>query len=289
MEVNLDELDNGLPALPEGWRWTTIGEVCHSTQYGWTTSAAKSGKLKLLRTTDITSGYINWDTVPFCENEPKEKDKYLLHDGDIVVSRAGSIGYSYLIKKPELSVFASYLIRFRPLFNIDKHYMAYFLQSPFYWQEVYDHQVGIAVPNINASKLRQIPFPLPPLPEQQRIVEIIETHLTRLDAGVASLKRAQAGLKRYRASVLKAACEGKLVTTEAELARAENRDYEPADRLLQRILSERRTRWDTDHPGKRYEEPSGPDTAELGALPEGWIWTNLAACRSEKIARPSIL
>ena len=79
-------------------------------------------------------------------------------------------------------------------------------------------------------------FPLPPLPEQHRIVAEIEKQFTRLDASVAALKRAQANLKRYRASVLKAACEGKLVPTEAELARAEGRDYEPADQLLDRIL-----------------------------------------------------
>ena len=67
----------------------------------------------------------------------------------------------------------------------------------------------------------------------------IEKQFTRLDASVAALKRVQANLKRYRASVLKAACEGKLVPTEAELAHAEGRDYEPAGRLLERILTER--------------------------------------------------
>jgi len=52
----------------------------------------------------------------------------------------------------------------------------------------------------------------------------------------------QANLRRYKASVLKAACEGRLVPTEASLARAEGRDYEPADQLLARILAERRAR-----------------------------------------------
>jgi hypothetical protein len=58
---------------------------------------------------------------------------------------------------------------------------------------------------------------------------------------VAALKRARVNLKRYRASVLKAACEGKLVPTEAELARQEGREYEPASALLERILKERAT------------------------------------------------
>ena len=101
-----------------------------------------------------------------------------------------------------------------------------------------------------------MPFPLAPLPEQHRIVAEIETQFTRLEAGVAALKRAQANLRRYKAAVLKAACEGRLVPTEAELARAEGRDYEPADVLLQRILAERRAKWEAENPGKRYKEPA---------------------------------
>jgi len=61
---------------------------------------------------------------------------------------------------------------------------------------------------------------------------------------VAALKRAQRNLKRYRAAVLKAAVEGRLVPTEAELARAEGRSYESGEELLQRILAERRRRWE---------------------------------------------
>ena len=62
--------------------------------------------------------------------------------------------------------------------------------------------------------------------EQREIVAEIEKQFTRLEAGVAGLRRVQANLKRYRAAVLKAACEGKLVPTEAELARQEGRTYE---------------------------------------------------------------
>ena len=91
--------------------------------------------------------------------------------------------------------------------------------------------------------MRTTPSTLPPLPEQHRIVAAIEQHLTRLAAAVTALQRVQANLQRYRASLLKTACEGKLVPTEAALARAEGRDYEPADRLLARILVERRARW----------------------------------------------
>ena len=127
---------------------------------------------------------------------------------------------------------------------------------------------------LTQAALNSIPVPLAPLPEQRRMVAEIEKQFTRLDASVAALKRVQAHLKRYRASVLKAACEGRLVPTEAELARSEGRDYERGDRLLKRVLAERRARWEAQEKRRgKYKEPVAPDTSELPELPElpeGW-------------------
>ncbi len=104
----------------------------------------------------------------------------------------------------------------------------------------------------------------------------IERQFTRLDASVAALKRVQANLKRYRASVLKAACEGRLVPNEAELARAEGRECDPADRLLERILAERRARWESQEKRRgKYKETVAPDTTDLPELPEGWVWSRI--------------
>ena len=120
-----------------------------------------------------------------------------------------------------------------------------------------------------------------PLPEQRRIVAAIERHFSRLDAAVASLERAQANLKRYRTSVLKAACEGELVPTEAHLAKSEGRGYEPADQLLARVLAERRARWQAQAKrGRKYKEPAAPATSELPQLPEGWVWASVTNSRN---------
>ena len=82
--------------------------------------------------------------------------------------------------------------------------------------------------------------------------------------------------------MLKTACEGRLVPTEAELARAENRDYEPADRLLQRILAERRARWHSQPKRRRkYKDPARPDTSTLPDLPEGMGVGDLVPAFSE--------
>jgi restriction endonuclease S subunit len=218
--------------IPSSWIWTNLGEICIPPQYGWTTSASNEGNLKLLRTTDITSGVIDWPSVPYCETEPDDIDKYLLHDGDIVISRAGSIGYSILVKNPEKSVFASYLIRFRPYSPVLNKYLSYFLNSSKYWESISEKSLGIAIPNVNASKLKQITIPIAPFPEQHSIVAKIEELFTQLDAAEAALRRAKANLLRYRRSVLQAASSGQLVEQDP--------DDEPAEILLKRIEEHRR-------------------------------------------------
>jgi type I restriction enzyme, S subunit len=127
---------------------------------------------------------------------------------------------------------------------------------------------GTTISGVTKKQLCDLAFRLPPKPEQVRIVEEIEKQFTRLDAAVVALKRVQANFKRYRAAVLKAACEGRLVTTEAELARRECRYYEPASDLLERILAARRSRWD-GAPAK-YLSPDPPHSGASFKLSEGW-------------------
>jgi type I restriction enzyme S subunit len=144
------------------------------------------------------------------------------------------------------------------------HYLCNYYRFSGRFVAIAQHAVNQS--SINQTKLKQVPIPLAPLPEQRRIVAEIETQFTRLDAGVAALERVRANLRRYKAAVLKTACEGRLVPTEAGLARAEGRAYEPADRLLARSLAERRAKWEAEHLGKKYKEPALSDTESLPAL-----------------------
>lgn len=136
--------------------------------------------------------------MPFCEKEPKDVEKYLLKKGDVVISRAGSVGYSYLINETQLAVFASYLIRFKP--NINEKYFKYFLESPFYWTSISEQKLGIAIPNVNATKIKQISIPIPPYNEQVRIVVKIEELFKRLNQGTKNLQDTQMKLEHYRQS-----------------------------------------------------------------------------------------
>ena len=182
--------------VPPTWAWAKLGDVCTGPQYGWTTSAAKTGELKLLRTTDISSGSVIWQTVPYCQKLPNDQEKYILNNGDILISRAGSVGKSFLIYRPERSIFASYLVRFRPQIN-DK-YVYFFLQTGAYWQQISDKTAGIAIPNVNASKLKSVAIPIAPFAEQQRIVARIDELFAEIAEGEAALERARRGLDTWR-------------------------------------------------------------------------------------------
>ena len=160
--------------------------------------------------------------------------------------------------------------------EIDQRYIFYCVLDDEFITNLNPLQRGTSYPAVRDGDILSQEILLPPLPEQHRIVAEIEKQFTRLDASVAALKRAQANLKRYRASVLKSACEGKLVATEADLARAEGRDYEPADRLLERILAERRARWESQENRRgQYKEAAEPDASELPELPDGWVWVTV--------------
>lgn len=117
---------------PEEWVWTNVGEISKIIHYGYTASSTDEPTgTKMLRITDIQNNIVNWDTVPFCEIEPKEKEKYLLRDGDLVFARTGAtVGKSFLIRGiiPD-AVFASYLIRIILSKHIEKYFVYDFFQS----------------------------------------------------------------------------------------------------------------------------------------------------------------
>ena len=199
-------------SLPEGWIECKLGDVCTKPQYGWTSKASKSGRIKYLRTTDISNGKLDWDTVPYCLDEPGDSLKYQVCKNDILVSRAGSVGFNFRVTKDVAfrAVFASYLIRFRTFDEITARYIDYFLKSESYWKQISGFTAGIAIPNINASKLEELLIPIASLAEQQRIVAKLDELMEKIDRSRAGLERIPKILNRFRQSILSAAVSGKL-------------------------------------------------------------------------------
>ncbi len=128
---------------------------------------------------------------------------------------------------------------------------------------------------------------LPPLNEQARIVAKVEELFTKLDAGVDALKKMQKQLKRYRQAVLRDAVTGELTKAWRERHQEEQ---ESANALLQRILIERRERWEKDQLKKfaesdktpkndewkkKYRTASKPGGVKPPELPSNWAYVSL--------------
>jgi len=169
----------------------------------------------------------------------------------------------------------------------DKGYLFYFLQSQY--KHINTQTKGVGIPHVDPSIFKAIPFPIAPLDQQKRIVAEIEKQFSRLDEAVANLKRVRANLKRYKAAVLKAAVEGKLT----EEWRKQNPDIEPASKLLERILAERRKKWEEAELAKMEANGKVPkddtwkkkykvvpkitigEVGQLPDLPESWVYVRL--------------
>ncbi|MCU6179628.1 restriction endonuclease subunit S [Enterobacter roggenkampii] len=197
--------------LPEGWVTTHLSEICSKPQYGYTTKSSSMGDVKFLRTTDITKGAVDWSSVPYCMDAPEDVSKYQLQDRDIVISRAGSVGFSFLVQNPPSQVvFASYLIRFKPVNYFSEYYLKRFLESSDYWNQLSLMSAGNAVQNVNAQKLSTLTVPIAPIAEQKIIAEKLDTLLAQVDSTKARLEQIPQILKRFRQSVIVAAVNGQL-------------------------------------------------------------------------------
>lgn len=219
--------------------------------------------------------------------EESEGNRFELREGDLVICEGGEPGRAAVWRgQAENAKIQKALHRVR--FNqaeYDPTFAMYYLYFATITNRLASYYTGTTIKHLTGAALSQVHFPILSINEQRRIVAKIEELFSDLDAGVAALERAKANLKRYRASVLKAAVEGKLT----EAWRAEHPHTEPASKLLERILAERRQKWEADQLAKfaaagkqppknwrdKYVEPTPPDTTGLPGLPKGWCWASV--------------
>lgn len=266
------------------WDQLPINALVDSLEQGWSPrceSEARGGdhEWAVIKTTAVQPLQFQG-----CENKrlpaalvPREHLE--LRPGDLLITRAGPrsrVGVACLVRAtgPRL-ILCDKVYRLRCKRDVvHPEYLELALNAPHVTNALNELKTGISDSGVNLTQTRfgELVIPVPRLSEQRKIVAEIEKQFTRLDAGVAALKRVQANLKRYRAAVLKAACEGRLVPTEAELARKEGRSYETGGQLLARVLHKRRLVWSNR---AKYSEPVVADTKVLSKLPTGWAWATL--------------
>lgn len=280
--------------LPKGWldvQLSEVAEVIRGVTYKkeQAIDVPKERFLPVLRATNITGSALTFDGLVYVPVESISETQ-LLRAGDVVI--ASSSGSKEIVGKAGaftggnfVGSFGAFCTGLRPSASLSASYFGFFFQTPSYRKSVSELSSGSNINNLKTSDLASQRFSLPPEAEQTRIVAKLEELLSDLDVGVAELKAAQKKLAQYRQSLLKAAVEGALTAEWRE----QNTPTETGAQLLERILTERRTRWEAKQLAKfaeqgktlpkdwqkKYPEPVQPDTSDLPELPEGWVWASV--------------
>lgn len=276
-EISEDEIPFD---IPESWKWVRWGNLSFSIQYGYNAPAKKSGRIKMVRISDIQEGKVVWDTVPFCDIKEEEIPTYLLSINDILFARTGgTVGKSYIVKEiPEEAIYAGYLIRTRYSDMLCPEYLYYFMQTHLYWTQLRNGTIATAQPNCNGQTLSKMILPLPPLAEQKRIVAKIEELLPLVDRyAVAYEKLEQVNAKfpdDMKKSILQYAIQGKLVEQRAEEGTGEEL-YQQIQAEKQRLIAEKKIK-------KEKPLPEIAENEKPYDIPDNWTWVRFGDLGSYK-------
>ena len=285
--------------LPASWALASLADLLVAIETGKSFKCDERppqyGEIGVVKVSAVSWGEYREQESKTCTDESRVNPSLFIQSGDFLFSRANTIelvGACVIARNVNLRVMLSdKILRFRFISDVMKPWVLNLLRSRQGRLQIETLASGNqdSMRNIGQERIGQILVPMPPLNEQSRIVEKLEELLSDLDTGVAELKAAQRKLAQYRQSLLKAAVEGTL-TANWRNARAQSGEpKETGADLLQRILTERRTRWEKKQlarfasQGKtppndwksKYPEPVAPDTTNVPELPKGWIWASV--------------
>lgn len=282
--------DEDIPfEIPENWCWCRWGELSDSIQYGYNAPAKETGKIKMVRITDIQDGKVKWETVPYCEISEEEIITYKLRRYDILFARTGgTVGKSFLVNEdPEDAVYAGYLIRTQyDSKKLNPKYMKMFMESQLYWEQLKNGTIATAQPNCNGQTLSKMILPLPPLAVQNAIVAKLEEVLPLVDAyenvvlQKEELKNALPD--KVKKAILQEAIQGKLTESWRKTATIE----ETGKQLLDKIIEEHNTKLLAEWEEAKKKTPKAKKPTLIMAseideedipfeVPDIWCWCRL--------------
>lgn len=188
--------------LPEDWRLVPVGDALLGTQYGLSEPGDSTGNTPIVGMRDLNNGSVNLIGLATVDDGGADWTGMQLRRGDILLNRTNSadlVGKTGIVKENSEAVFASYLVRLDvDREKADPEYVNYWLNTAIAQTALKRLSTrGVSQANINPTEFRKhCPLPLPPLPEQRKIAEILRTWdeaIERLEA----LRAANEG--RYKA------------------------------------------------------------------------------------------
>ncbi len=183
-------VDSEMGEIPEGWEIRTLGDLCHKPQYGFTASAqGEPVGPRFLRITDINKeSWVSWSRVPYCRATDEEFSKYRLSEGDVLIARMADPGHGIVVEEDMEAVFASYLIRFRPIESDTGRFLQYWLRSDGYWHLVRGRATGTTRRSLNAKVLSRFPVLAPPTAVVCAFAELVGPWRDRLVTNVGEME-----------------------------------------------------------------------------------------------------
>jgi len=294
--------------LPDGWILATIDDLISPDGVfidgDWVESKDQdpNGEIRLIQLADIGDGYYKDKSDRFLTKEKAlELNCTFLEKGDVLIARMPDpLGRACVFPgdaKESVTVVDVCVVRAGSK-DVDHKWLMYWINSPKFRNAIAALQSGTTRKRISRGNLATIKFPVPPPDQQKLIVAKIEELFPHIDAGIYALKKAKQLLKQYRQSVLKAAVTGELTR---EWREANKDKLEPASKLLESILKERRQKWE-DHQleqfkakGKipkddkwraKYKNPVGTSSEnECVEIPEEWIWSTVDQLGDVRLGR----
>ena len=211
-------IDEEIPfEIPNSWAWERWGNISQSIQYGYNAPALENGDIRMVRISDIQNNKVLWENVPFCLINTSEIETYLLKVNDILFARTGgTVGKSFLVEDvPVKAIYAGYLIRTRYSSLLCPYYMKAFMESQLYWEQLKNGTIATAQPNCNGKTLAKMLLPIPPINEQEQIVEKLRNVsflIERYGKSQDFLNQLNEQVKeQFKKSILQEAIQGKLV------------------------------------------------------------------------------
>lgn len=216
--------------VPNSWEWAEIGSFTYDLQYGTSEKSSKEGSVPVLRMGNITRvGTVDYSDLVYSSNK-SDIQKYALQKDDLLFNRTNSsewVGKTAIFKSNGSAIYAGYLIRVRCIM-MNPNYLNYVMNSSYHraWcNKVKSDAVNQS--NINAQKLSKHLIPIPPIKEQERIVNTITYYLSFIEDIENQKERLSLTLQKMKRRILDLALQGNLVQQDS--------NDEPAVNLLRRI------------------------------------------------------
>ena len=311
VEISLEEklkqalvpVDEQPYTIPCNWVWTRLGDICEKISKG-TTPRGEDGYteegVNFLRVENIgNNNSIDLSRVKYISENTHNGflKRSILKEKDILISIAGTLGKTAIVKNEDLPANINQAISFVRLIdnnNLLEKFIAFYLNTPTVKEALLGQVKVTAIPNLTLEIISDIKFPLPPLNEQKRIVEKLDFLFEKTKRAKEIIEEVKIDIENRKISILDRAFKGTLTSK----WRNENKTSDVKE-LLKSINEEKIKKWEEDciqaekDGNKKPKKPIIKEVKDMIVpvdeqpykLPDSWVWVRLGDIEEIKMGQ----